>query len=518
LNDVKNSIFKKLGEIRRTGGPKNYQDSIDGKKGGVDREGHKMNTFIGTELLENLLVTAKVGVYVDKKPLPPNASVAAAANSKPYIYVYRAEDILSWSFDIESDDPCDFKSLLLQDVRYQNDEVTDLPSAYVRRLRHIFKNKAGLIQVDLYDPPIEGGAEGGPDVPKYAPTQTYTLDAKIKRIPFVLFELSDSLLADVANYQIAMLNVASSDIAYLTKANFPFYVEMYDPKAEMPWLKGEQNANGQTPDKGKTKEMRVGPSSGRRIPKGMDFMPQFIHPSSEPIKASMEKQEKMVEEIRMLINLSLSNVKAKSASAESKQMDSQGLESGLAYIGLELEHGEQRIAEFWAMYEGSEPATIKYPEKWCVESEESKTARIKQIKELINAVPSLSYKKELAKEMAYLLFATKISKEALEKINKEIDSAKVFVTDIMHLKAAWDAGFVDADTGSIAAGFPEGVAAKAQKEQVERLKIVAETQSKAKGGNAATSQARGAPAATSVDPDESSKEKDGKKKRGEGVK
>jgi hypothetical protein len=88
----------------------------------------------------------------------------------------------------------------------------------------------------------------------------------------------------------------------------------------------------------------------------------------------------------------------------------------------------------------------------------------------------------------------------------------------MHLKAAWDAGFVDADTGSIAAGFPEGVAAKAQKEQVERLKIVAETQSKAKGGNAATSQARGAPAATSVDPDESSKEKDGKKKRGEGVK
>jgi hypothetical protein len=87
----------------------------------------------------------------------------------------------------------------------------------------------------------------------------------------------------------------------------------------------------------------------------------------------------------------------------------------------------------------------------------------------------------------------------------------------MHLKAAWDAGFVDADTGSIAAGFPEGVAAKAQKEQVERLRVVAEAQSSAKS-DAATSQARGAPASTSADPAESSKEKDGKKKRGEGNK
>jgi hypothetical protein len=40
-------------------------------------------------------------------------------------------------------------------------------------------------------------------------------------------------MEDIADYQIALMNLESSDINYMLKSNFPFYVEQYDPRAEM---------------------------------------------------------------------------------------------------------------------------------------------------------------------------------------------------------------------------------------------------------------------------------------------
>ena len=65
----------------------------------------------------------------------------------------------------------------------------------------------------------------------------------------------------------------------------------------------------------------------------------------------MEKSQEIKDDIRALINLSLSNVKPRAASAESKVADERGLESGLSAIGLELEAGENAILDIWSLYE-----------------------------------------------------------------------------------------------------------------------------------------------------------------------
>src|SRR5690606_23205445 len=107
-----------------------------------------------------------------------------------------------------------------------------------------------------------------------------------------------------------------------------------------------------TATKAKEHDLKVGVVHGRRYGKGLD-RPGFIHPSSEPIKASMAKQDALKNDIRTLINLSLSNIKPKMASAESKSLDERGLEAGLSNIGLVLEHCERKIAHYWSLYEGS---------------------------------------------------------------------------------------------------------------------------------------------------------------------
>jgi hypothetical protein len=460
LNDVKNSIFQRFSEIKRAGGSKAYQDAVKGIGIGVDRQGHAMNTFIGTKLLETLLVCGKVGIYVDMLPVAPGATLAQTQGMSPYMYLFMPEDILSWTYD--SDNLHEFQSVLLREVKYIESPY-GLPSGETVQYRLLYK-KAGKVQVEFYRDEDEATAAQTGET-KQLPFKSEVLN--LPTIPFVVLELTDSLLTDVANYQIALLNIASSDVAYLTKANFPFYVEKTEGGAKT------------TPDIGTTKEVKVGPTQGRRVPKGTE-MPQFIHPSSEPITASMKKQESMISEIRILINLSLSNIKAKMASAESKQVDSQGLEAGLAYIGLELQFGESQIAKFWAMYEGSKNvATIHYPEKWTIESEAQKNERIKQIQEMITKVPSLHYKRELAKELATLVIGTKVSREKLASIHAEIDEAEVFVTDIAELQMAIDAGMADPETASEMSGlFPKGTAKKAEVSHADRLARIAEAQAK----------------------------------------
>ncbi len=95
--------------------------------------------------------------------------------------------------------------------------------------------------------------------------------------------------------------------------------------------------------------IKVGATHGRTYDKGMN-PPAFINPSAEPLRASLELQDRLKRDIRELVNLAVSSLAVR-ASAESKAMDNQGLEAGLSYIGLLLESAERQIAEFWAAYE-----------------------------------------------------------------------------------------------------------------------------------------------------------------------
>src|SRR4051812_47167550 len=55
INDVKNSIFQRLVDITREGGPRSYSEAINGRLGGVDMLGNTMNSFMGRRVLPELL-------------------------------------------------------------------------------------------------------------------------------------------------------------------------------------------------------------------------------------------------------------------------------------------------------------------------------------------------------------------------------------------------------------------------------------------------------------------------------
>ena len=109
-------------------------------------------------------------------------------------------------------------------------------------------------------------------------------------------EINQSLLADVSNYQIAMLNMTSSDINYAVKSNFPFYVEQYDPRVEMEKRARQaidnddtsKDGSAEAEKKAKDDQIKVGNTQGRRYPINSE-RPGFIHPSPDPLMASMNK-------------------------------------------------------------------------------------------------------------------------------------------------------------------------------------------------------------------------------------
>ena len=504
INDIKNSIFQRVTDIARRDGPESYTKAIRGEAGGVDRRGSTMNSYIGREILPDLLVMRKIGVFIDRAA-DIGETRATAMGKNPYIYKYPVERILSWTTKVDS--PSEFVNVLLEDVVEMKHEVTGLVCGSVTRYRHMWiSDTDGLVHVQFYN--AESQKDGDERV------------LQLRKIPFVVFEITESLMADVADYQIALLNLGSSDINYALKSNFPFYVEQSDLREQLSHLTGGQMGDEGTSTEAntaKSKEVDVGVVTGRRYPKGNDA-PSFINPSSEPLKASMEKQAQLKEEIRLLINLSLTNIKPKMASAESKSLDKEGLESGLSYIGLELEHGERQIAEHWSAYEGtSQVATVNYPEKYDLKSDETRRADAETIAKLITKVPSETLQRSLAQEFARTLVGSKVSHEEFDKIVAEIMAAPAIVSDPEILVRLVETGILSKETAAELLQLPEGEAAKAEEEFRDRTLALAEAQA-AKQGPAAVDNpaARGMPDMSADPKGDAKKEKDGKKRRGPG--
>ena len=462
--DIKNAIYQRMIDINREGGSESYQKAVRGENNGVDLQGNNMTGFIGRLVLPELLSIGKVGVFVDKPPVPEGASLNETSRINPYIYTYHAEDILSWRYDNQKR----LKTILLRDrIEVEDSEtglVTDIEDQY-RLLRY---TDDGIIS-KIYD---TKGEESSVDI----------LD--LKEIPFVVFEISQSLLVDVANYQIAYLNIASSDVNYILKSNFPFYVEQYDMMAEMTDLR-QSNAittddNGVITDSVKAgtasaastasdREIQVGVTKGRRYPKSVD-KPDFIHPSPEPLLASLEKQSQLRAEIRQLVNLAVTNVSSKSSSAESKEQDEHSLEAGLSNIGLELEFGESRIAAHWSEYEKDNAVTvIKYPNNYSLKTDEDRRKEAREMREELPTIPSKTYQREVAKQITTITMGNKVTVEKLKQMHAEIDASAVVVTDPDVIQQDHEAGFVGTDLASKLRGYPEGEAEQAKQDHAERL-------------------------------------------------
>lgn len=456
VDEIKNSIYLRMHEITRKGGDKAYQDAILGLNGGVDLHGASINNFIGQYVLPELLITSCVGVYVD---MPPGEfpTLADLGNKKPYLYYYTAEQIYSWNSEYRDGEEF-LTSLLLHET--VDEEEYGLVTGTVEQLRHLTWTPEG-VQVDFYD--TQGKHKAS------------VFLKGMRRIPFVIAGITKSILRDIADYQIALLNLESSDIQHILNGNFSLYVQPYDPR-----LVAYHNAQGDTggnPADDRTKEIKVGPMNGIGYPIGSNA-PEFINPSSEPMKASMEKQAQMKNDMRKLANLALTSIEPKFASAESKQMDDRSLESGLSYIGLELERLERVIGEIWCDYvPTATPITVKYPRKYSLKTDKDRREDAKEQVDLSTKVPSRTFNKEMGKMVARTLLEQKISDDTLTKIDQEIDSAAFQTSDPAAIKIDVEAGLVSQVTASNARGYDgEKEVPVAKEEHTKRLAEIAAAQ------------------------------------------
>lgn len=497
IDDVKNSIYCRMTDITRVGGPDNYQSACKGQNNGVDNAGSSMDTFLGQKILPELLVLAKVGVFIDKPPIEGDTLIDSLG-IKPYLYYYKAEDIRSWLIDQNNR----LSSVLLRDCVEKYDTVTGLPDGELTRYRRLWIDDDGFVRIQFYD------ETGGIINLSGNPSENFFIQLQLREIPFVISEITFSLMKDIADYQIGLLNLASSNLAYGLKANFPFYTEQYDPRAENVYARpGEfetpendgcitliNGATGETittpvagiseatqssARTGNDKEIKVGSSSGRRYPKDVD-RPGFIHPSSEPLEAALKLKKDMQDDIRLILNTSVANLSPGYSSAASKEYDSKGLEAGLSYIGLELQALERRIAHIWCLYEGGKEPTITYPKRYSLKSQKERNEEADSLAKQRNQVNSRKAKREFNKQIANVLLGDKIPHATMMEIEREIDNAKYTESDPEIIAKDVEIGVVDLTTASEARGY-EGKAAveAAASEHAERAARIAKAQSDA---------------------------------------
>ena len=451
--DIKNAVFQRMGDIVRRGGSTVYQSAVQGFKGGVNRRGSSMNNFIGTEVLPEMLFMGTVGVYVDN--IAPPGPTLADGKAQPYLYTYPIEDIYSLKCSLPQSES-DFEAVLLRDWCVEYDTIgftgVALPAGRFERHRLVWIED-GEVVYQFYD------AAGQPITATGEPMNTESPKGTgLKRIPFVLFDIGDSLLRNIAVDQIALTNLISTDINYARRSNFPFYTEQVDGRAIGGHLKsaamedGTSSAGGQA---GADNEVKVGAMDGRTYGIGMD-RPDFIHPSPEPIMVSMKLQDKIEDGIRKKVNLAVVSLGSSRASGEARAFDNQGLESGLAFIGMVLENGERKIADHWASYEGDDSrdtVVVKYPERYSLKSQEERLTEAEKLTKLMFSIPGQLVKKELAKDAVVALFSGRLDPDTLDKLLKQIDSVPYSTSAPDVIQMAKELGLAGDETLSDALGF-----------------------------------------------------------------
>ena len=310
----------------------------------------------------------------------------------------------------------------------------------------------------------------------------------LKEIPFHVLDLGRSLLCDIADHQIALLNLGSLDMSFSIKANFPFLTEQSDFRAEQTYLANSadtytDNESGSTANatENKNQEMAVGHSRGRRYGKNLD-RPGFIHPSSEPMKASMKKQEDLKKDIRELALLAVIGL--------TDEADNQGLEAGLSFIGLTLEHAERIIARFFTGFESTDQETqVVYPTQYSLRSDKDRREEAKELYDLIERTASLTARKALMKKGLRVLLEEGTDAKLFTQMLDEIDASEVLGATPDDLRKDAELGLVDLETASSARLYPEGSVQKAKKDHAERIARIQAAQT----ANSMNADARGVP-------------------------
>lgn len=467
VGEVADSIYGRMHDIIRTGGSPSYKTAITGKEGGVDLEGSSMNYYIGKEVLPEMLAMRRVGVFTDM-PRVNGQTLMDVQNQKirPYFYLYQDEEILNWVYDFSQSNRIFAKLVLREDCNFY-DDVFGLPAGVQTRFRYLWLEN-GKCYCQFYDSEnnkidIKGNK------------QDIVYDLGINRIPFTLFEIPKSLYTETAQMQVTLMNMESTDINYILRANFPLYVEQGDPRPFASTIKPE----GEQTTEGKSK-VDTGVAQGRKY--YAQNQPDFIHPSAEPLKASMQKQEEIKKDIRILTRLTLSTMfPQKTASSTSKKIDNQTLEAGLASIGMELQRGEQEMSEFWGLYEKTSPADVQYPTGYELKSDEERREEADFYEKKIPTIPSKTFQQETAKALAKSVHGHRVPATVMQKINSEIEAAPFLVVDPVVIQKDTELGILDRGNAGKARLYPDDAVTKANAELAARQKMIVTSQTPVQG-------------------------------------
>lgn len=444
INIIRNGLAVRLPDVVRKGSEAYLQamsTDVDGFK-------TSMTTFVALEITPLLLVQAKRFVVVDAPPTKEGVTKAEDLGA-PYLYTVDAEDVLSWSYRDEGG----FKAILIKLSKDIEDPDTGLvvdTQTIFRFMRYVeqgetFKGECGTefpgpgVLIQTLD---EAGKllnttedENGEE-----PCQFLQIDA----IPVVEFSLVASIMAEIADHQIALLNLASTDMDFVWRGNFPLYTEQQPKKTGSIRPRGTKRRKadeavdsddplaGADPGTGRNStQRRTGVGKGIGYKEGME-RPGFISPATSNLTVSMEKQESIAKEIRVLVDLALVSlsVRAVEQSGKSKEADRVGEEAGLAYIGNALETGEREIAKYWHMMSGETnvETEVKYPENYSIATPTERREAASQLRDLHSTVRSATFQKIIDKRIAEVLLKGITDPEDIVKVLKEIDD-QAFLDD-----------------------------------------------------------------------------------------
>jgi len=459
--DVRDLISRHLPEVIRHDGPKTYHQAVAGETGGIDTFGSTMTNYMSSIILPELLFLSKVGIYVDREPLPEILTKADENKNIPYIYIYPAEDILSWQYTRGV-----LTAILLRHGTDKIDEDTGLIMETESSFR-LIRLLDGRVHIQAYDKSSKKVGE--------------ELVLNIPQIPISIATLATPLLTDVADYQISHTNLASADLYYALKANYPFYTEQKDARQLFQYNTQEQTAAvPEDPALTAEEELRVkskmmeevqtGGVHGRTYLSGLD-RPKFIHPSPEPLLASMKKQDILKQEIRELLNYKLRELGKRTGHFE------ETIESGLVHISEILQQSEFEISYLWGLYTSEQAAKIVYPDRFDVESTDDRLDRAERMYKFVDEIPSKTFRHAQIKHIIRVL-TPELSKEDQDTVDAEIDASQVAKVDAESIATDHEAGFVSTATASQLRGYDSNEVEQATKDHAERLARIAAAQAK----------------------------------------
>lgn len=460
IDDLINTFSARL-DVTRSGGSQEFQQVISGRLGGVDRQGTDMQTFIIRDSLPELCYMSMHGWLIH------NFEEGDQGEFKtPYIIPYRAEDIYNWAYvnnklvavALRSD------AAIIDEDGFSTDSV---------EVFRVFKLVEGKVVTHLEN--TEGIQVDPVTLQPASSEQTLNLD----EIPFVFVRLPVPLLQRIDKYQIAVLNLQSADIDWLSTGNMTIYVEQTPLHNNLPQVKKPDDPTAEPI----VNQVVIGNKVGRSYAMNAKA-PEFIAPPADPIKVSMEKQKDLKDQVKDILKTQLNTMSL--ASSESIDKLSQGLEAGLFVIGVAYLTAEIKFARIFSKYEGKgeDTSKIAYPTKYELRTEEARLNKAVELKKIQKSVGSNIAKQHLEVQVIQTLLEGRIPSDQYDAAVAEIMDDDFVIYDAETVINLTEQGIISRALASGAMGAPEADVKTAMDEHLERIKAVQLSQTVGSGAAA----------------------------------